>query len=128
MLTAALIALKSTQFSCIATSFESWWRKHRVLESFQQDVSRVTAKIPRLVPGGTSLSPPAAPLQREDRAYNSTEHVDKAIRSLDGAFPLLLVLPRGSHPGTGTTLSPARGAGLSTGGQLYHFRFSCYAT
>jgi hypothetical protein len=38
--------------------------------------------ITRLVPGDSSLSPPAALSQREDRGYNSTEHVDKAIRRL----------------------------------------------
>src|ERR1041384_1801087 len=91
-------------------------------------MSRATAKIPRLVPGGTSLSPPAALSQREDRGYNSTEHVDKAIRRLDGAFPLLLVLPRGSLPGPAPLSFPICDSGLSTAGHLYNFRVSCYAT
>src|ERR1700682_663594 len=51
--------------------------------SFQQDAETALATIPKPVPGGTSLSPPAALLQREDRGYNSTEHVDKAIRRLE---------------------------------------------
>src|ERR1700682_629593 len=52
--------------------------------SFQQDAETALATIPKPVPGGTSLSPPAALLQREDRGYTSTEHVDKAIRRLEG--------------------------------------------
>jgi len=54
---------------------------------FNKVMSRALVKIPRLVPGETSLSPPAALSQREDRGYNSTEHVDKAIRRLASSLP-----------------------------------------
>ena len=68
-------------------------------------MSRATAKIPGLAPAETSLSPPAALLQREDRGYNSTEHVDKAIRKLKKLSLCCFASHEDYHPGTGPRFS-----------------------